>query len=265
MIVHARLQLFHHYPMTSPSYKEFLFRLADTSLIYGQRLSEWCGHGPALEEDIALANTALDYLGQATLVFKHIATVENENKTEDDYAFLRDVPAFRNLLITELPNGDYAFTIGRQFLFTTWYYLYLQELTKSADEFVKAFAEKSLKEVRYHWQHSSDWTKRLGDGTEESHQRMQQAIDSLWEYTGEFFDMDETDQQMADAGVDTDHAALRTEWKRIVSAILEEATLKVPADGWYHKGSKKGSHTEHLGFILAEMQYLQRTYPGAKW
>lgn len=249
----------------NPAYKEYLLRIADTSLIYGQRLSEWCGHGPVLEEDIALTNTALDYIGQATNVYKHIAEQDGAGKDEDQFAFHRDAWEFRNLLITELPNGDYGFTIARQFLFSTWYFLYLQKLQQSNDAFLKAFAEKSIKEVRYHWQHSSDWVKRMGDGTEESHERISKAFEQLWEHTGEFFEMDEADQQMLAEGIAVDNAALKNEWTNIVHAVMGEATLAIPADRWTHTGSKKGRHTEYLGYILADMQFLQRAYPGAKW
>lgn len=251
--------------MTNEQLFEYTVRLADNALILGQRLSEWCGHGPVLEEDIALTNTALDQLGQATNLFKFAAELEGKGRDEDQIAFLRDVTEYKNILLVELPNGDYANTIARQFFYSTYYYLFLRELSKSKHEFLSAFAEKSLKEVKYHWQHSSDWVKRMGDGTEESHTRIQKAINFLWEYTGEMFMMDAIDQAALDTGYGVDNAALKNEWNNIVSAILNEATLEMPADGWFHKGGKIGRHSEHMGYILAEMQFLQKTYPGAKW
>ena len=251
--------------MTTEQRIDYLYRIADTTVINGQRLAEWCGHGPVLEEDIALTNHALDYLGQATMAYRHIAELDGKGHDEDHYAFLRDTKDFRNLLITELPVGDYGFTVARQFVFSSWYYLFLQELVKSKDAFLSAFGEKSIKEVRYHVQHASDWVKRLGDGTEESHARMQKAINDIWDFTGEMFDMDEVDQTALAIGIGVDNAALRAEWRKNVEAVLTEATLTTPADGYSQRGSKQGKHTEHLGFILADMQFLQRTYPGAKW
>lgn len=251
--------------MTNEELFEYALRIGDNALIYGQRLSEWCGHGPVLEEDIALTNTALDFLGQATNMLKYAGELEGKGRDEDQIAFLRDVPEFKNLLILELPNGDYGFTIARQFLFTTWYYLFLRELSHSKNDFFKAFAEKSIKEVRYHWQHSSDWVKRMGDGTEESHSRIQTGFNQLWEYAGEMFANDALDESAVKEGIGVDLAGLKAEWDQIVSSVLSEATLEKPADGWFHKGGRHGKHTEHLGFMLAEMQFLQRTYPNSKW
>lgn len=244
---------------------EYLLRIADNSLIYGQRLSEWCGHGPVLEEDIALTNTSLDYIGQATNLLKYAAEIEGEGRDEDALAFLRDAEEYRNLLITELPNGDYANTIARQFLFSSWYLLFLEKLKFSTNVFLAGFAEKSIKEVRYHVQHSSDWMLRMGDGTEESHQRIQNAVDQLWVYTPEFFMSDELDSWALQGGVGVDLSSLESKWNEHVKNILTEATLAIPNDGWGHRGGRQGKHTEHLGFILADMQYLQRTFPGAKW
>jgi len=244
---------------------DYVLRLADTSLIYGQRLSEWCGHGPVLEEDIAMSNTALDYLGQATNLFKYASELEGNIRDEDQIAFVRDLSEYHNLLIVEIPNGDYAVTIARHFLFSQFYFLFLEQLQNSKNEFLSGFAQKSIKEVTYHLEHSGNWVKRMGDGTEESHNRIQKAINQLWEYTGEFFDMDELDKNMLEVGIAVDNAALQSEWKSRIVEVLEEATLLLPADGWHHSGSKSGKHTEHFGFILVEMQYLQRTFPGAKW
>ena len=239
---------------------EYVLRLADNCLIYGQRLSEWCGHGPVLEEDIALSNIALDYIGQATHLLKYAAETEGKGRSEDDLAFLRETSEYRNFLITELPNGDYAHTIARQLFFSHYYLIFLESLQSSPDEFLRGFAVKSIKELRYHVQHATDWTLRMGDGTEESHNRIQKAIDTLWEYTPEFFMADDLDNQ---SGVD--FVQLHESWKKNISDVLIEATLNVPADGWGQRGGRQGKHTEHLGFILAEMQYLQRTFPGAKW
>jgi ring-1,2-phenylacetyl-CoA epoxidase subunit PaaC len=251
--------------MTNEQLFEYALRIGDNTLIYGQRLSEWCGHGPVLEEDIALTNTALDYLGQATNMLKYAGEVENKGRDEDQLAFLRDVPDYKNLLLVELPNGDYANTIARQFLFTTWYYLYLRQLASSKNDFFKAFAEKSIKEVKYHWQHSSDWVKRMGDGTAESHERIQRSTNELWEFIGEMFLNDSLDEAAISAGVGVDNSALRAEWDQIVDSVFTEATIEKPADGWFHKGGRHGKHTEHMGYILAEMQFLQRTYPNSKW
>lgn len=239
----------------------YLLHLADNNLILGQRLSEWCGHGPALEEDIALANTALDYLGQATHLFKYAAEIEAKGNDEDHLAFMRDAWDYKNALITELPNGDYAFTTTRQFLYSAWYGFTLQQLAQCDNDFLKGFAEKSIKEVRYHVQHSADWVKRLGDGTEESHTRMQNAINEIWSYTGELFLTADFEQDLGFVNYDR----VKEQWTRLVSDVFAEATLQVPADQWMQKGGKTGRHTEHLGFILAEMQYLPRAYPGAKW
>ncbi|MDZ4752127.1 MAG: 1,2-phenylacetyl-CoA epoxidase subunit PaaC [Flavobacteriales bacterium] len=244
---------------------EYVLRLGDNTLILGQRLSEWCGHGPVLEEDIALTNHALDYLGQATLMMQYASKVQDEGKDEDQIAFLRDAPEYKNILLVELPNGDYAHTVARQFLFSAWYSLVLENISSSSDEFLASFAVKSLKEVKYHLQHSSDWVLRLGDGTEESHRRMQDAIDKIWPYTGEMFTMDSIDQLMFDQKIGPNFISLKAVWLDHVKAILEEAGLTMPPDAWSHSGGKQGRHTEHLGFILSDMQFLQRAYPGAKW
>lgn len=251
--------------MDKISHFQYALRIADNCLIYGQRLSEWCGHGPVLEEDIALSNTALDYLGQATHLLKYAGEMEGAGRDEDQLAFLRDADEYRNLLITELPNGDYSYTIARQFLFSNWYLLFLEKLKGSRDAFLAGFAEKSIKEVRYHVQHASDWVLRMGDGTAESHQRIQESFHKLWEFTPEFFMMDELDQQALQSGIGVDCAALQSEWLQKITTVIEEATLVVPAEVWGQRGGRQGKHTEYLGFILSDMQYLQRTYPNAKW
>lgn len=244
---------------------EYLLRIADNVLIHGQRISEWCGHGPVLEEDIALSNTALDLLGQTTNLLKHAAQLEGKGRDEDQIAFLRDAADYKNLLLVELPNGDYATTIAKQFFFAQFYELFLEKLKSSTDEFLRGFAEKSIKEVRYHVQHASAWVVRMGDGTEESKQRIQAAMDALWEYTPEFFMEDDLDKAAADSGYGVSLAAIKEPWMKAIKETLAEATLQTPAEGWGHKGGKQGKHTEHLGYILAEMQFLQRAYPGAKW
>jgi len=246
-------------------HKEYYLTIADTLLILGQRLSEWCGHGPAIEEDIALSNVALDYIGQATSLYKEIALKENLGKSEDDYAFLRDAWEYRNALIVEISNGDYAKTIARQFVFSTWYYHFLEALDKSNDTFLQGFAQKSIKEVRYHFQHSRDWILRMGGGTEESHRRLQNALNELWEFTGELMTNSAHEVDVISKGIGVDNVALKDTFDRIVSAVFQEANVSVPADVWMQKGGKEGKHSEHLGFILAEMQFLQRAYPNSKW
>jgi ring-1,2-phenylacetyl-CoA epoxidase subunit PaaC len=239
--------------------------LADNNLILGQRLSEWCGHGPVLEEDIALSNMALDYIGQATLLFKHLAEASGDTKTEDDWAFLRDAWDYKNFLALELPNGDYAFTIARQYLYSEWYNLYLIELSKSSNTFLQEFALKSVKEVRYHLQHGRDWVLRMGDGTEESHARIQKAVNDIWSYTGEWFIPNANDTDLSSTGICPNVESLHQTWMENVQATLNEATLQMPVSGWMHKGGREGKHTEHLGHLLSEMQFLQRTYPNSKW
>jgi ring-1,2-phenylacetyl-CoA epoxidase subunit PaaC len=244
---------------------QYCLRLADSSLILGQRLSEWCGHGPILEEDIALTNVALDLVGQATALFQYAAKVEGKGRTEDDLAYQRNERDFKNVFLVEQPNGDYAGTIARQFLFDAYQYYFYEELQKSKDETISALAEKSLKEISYHLRHSSQWVLRLGDGTSESHQRIQNAINDLWMFTGDLFDMDEMDAVLIKDGIAVELKPIKEKWNKHVAEIIEKATLKIPEQMFMQRGSREGKHTEHLGFLLAEMQYLPRTYPGAKW
>lgn len=244
---------------------EFLLRTGDNTLILGHRLSEWCGHAPVLEEDIALANTALDLIGQTQLWLGLAGEVEGKGRTADALAYLRDAAAFRNVLLVERPNGDYGKTLMRQFLFDAWHQTLLAGLTASSDARVAEIAAKATKEVAYHLDRSSDLVIRLGDGSDESHRRMQEALDDLWPYCGEFFVADAGDAVLAEVGVAPAPETLKPEWNRIVRAILHEATLAVPAGSYVHKGGRLGRHTEHLGYILAEMQFLQRAYPGAEW
>ncbi len=244
---------------------EFLLRMGDNALILGHRVSEWCGHSPVLEEDIALANTALDLIGQTQLWLGLAGEVEGEGRSADDLAFLRDGFDFRNLLLLERPNGDFGKTLMRQFLFDAYHYVQLKRLKDSTDRRIAEIAEKALKEVSYHLERSRDLIIRLGDGTAESHRRMQEAVDDLWAYTGEMFVADEADNMVATAGIAPDPASLKAAWDEIVGEAFAEATLKKPVDGFMQKGGKRGVHTEHLGFILADLQFLQRAYPGATW
>ncbi len=248
---------------------DYLLRLADSDLILAQRLGEWVGHGPALEEDIALTNVGLDLLGQARLWFAYAGEVEarfaGHGRTEDALAFLRDSGQFRNLLLVEQPNGSYADTMARQFYFDTWQRLLLAALAGSRDARVAEIAAKALKEVTYHVERSADWVIRLGDGTEESHRRMQAAIDELWMYTGELFAPDAAELALAQAGIACDATTLQPAWREAIGAVLSEATLTIPGATWMQRGGRRGVHTEHLGHLLASMQCLQRAYPGAQW
>ena len=252
---------------------EYLLRLGDTDVVLAQRLGEWVGHGPVLEEDIALANVGLDLLGQGRMWLSYAGEVEarlkGKGRTEDELAFLRDGGAFRNLLIAEMPNGDFAATMARQFYFDQFHLLLLRALARSSDARVAEIAAKAAKEVTYHVERSMDWVIRLGDGTEESHARMQRALDALWMYTGEMFTADASDLALAESGIGTDARALREPWLSSVGPVLAEATLSLPAGEWMQgsnaRGGKQGVHTEHLGHLLTEMQFLQRAYPGAQW
>ncbi len=244
---------------------EFLKRIGDNTLILGHRVSEWCGHSPALEEDIALSNTALDLIGQTQLWLGLAGDVEGKGRTADNLAYLRDATEFRNVLLVERPNGDFGKTLMRQFLFDAWHFLMLKALCGSTDKRIADIAEKASKEVAYHLDRSRDLVIRLGDGTAESHRRMQEALDDLWAYTGELFTGDASDAALAEAGIAPEPQSLKAAWDELVGETLSEATLKKPADGYMHKGGKRGVHTEHMGFILADLQFLQRAYPGATW
>ncbi|MFL6708503.1 MAG: 1,2-phenylacetyl-CoA epoxidase subunit PaaC [Massilia sp.] len=245
---------------------EYLLRQGDNALILSQQLSKLCGKGPALEEDMALTNVALDLLGQTRMWYAYAAELEGKDRSEDDLAFLRDAQQMRCCLLVEQPNGNYADTMVRQFLFDTWHYFYMQAQLNSSDARIVEIAAKSIKEVTYHLRRSGDLIVRLGDGTAESHAKTQAAVNNLWPYWGEMFNYDPLDQAMAAAGVAPDPAALRAEFIEHVGEIFAEATLAMPAlDAWMHSGGKKGVHSEHLGYILAEMQFLQRAYPGAQW
>ncbi|AQQ07711.1 phenylacetate-CoA oxygenase subunit PaaI [Roseibium algicola] len=244
---------------------EWLLRRGDTALVLGHRVSEWCGHSPVLEEDIALANVALDLIGQARMWLGLAGEVEGKGRGENELAYLRDAWDFRNFLLAEQPNGDFGQTLMRQFLIDAYQVPLLEALKSSKDERIAAIAAKAGKEVAYHLDRSADLVIRLGDGTEESHRRMQQALDALWSYTGEMFASDAIDTAMSEAGLAPDAASLKAEWKETIEAVLDEATLTLPESDFAHMGGLTGRHSEHLGHMLAEMQFLQRAYPGATW
>ncbi|MBI3520433.1 MAG: phenylacetate-CoA oxygenase subunit PaaC [Bacteroidetes bacterium] len=243
----------------------YALRLGDDALILGHRLSELCSRGPILEEDLALTNISLDMIGRAQALLKYAADTENNGNTEDDIAYRRAENHYYNHLLVEQPNGDFAHTIARQLLISVFEYLFYTELEKSRDENLSAIAKKVTKEVKYHMQHAIDWTIRLGDGTNESHKRMQTAINDMWMYSGELFEMDEVDQYLFREGVAVDLIPLKAHWQNRIQTVLTKATLVTPEDGYMQTGSKKGVHSENLGHILSEMQYLQRSYPDAKW
>lgn len=243
----------------------YMLRRADDALILGHRLSEWCGHAPILEEDMALSNIALDLLGQARELYGYAAKVEGGGNDEDKFAYLRDVRQYRNLLLAEQPNGDFARTMVRQLFYSAFADLYWRAMMKSADATLAAIAAKSEKESAYHLRHSSEWIIRLGDGTEESHARAQVAIDDLWAFTGEMFEVDESERALIHAGVAVDPVSLRPHWLKTVSDILNEATLALPKNDWMQQGGRAGRHSEHLGHLLSELQSMQRTFPGVTW
>ena len=243
----------------------YILGIADNSLILGQRLGELCGHGPNLETDIALTNIALDLFGQTRSYYQYAAKLEGKGKTEDDVAMLRVERDYKNVLLVEQPNEHFGHVIARQFLFDIFHYQLMTALLKSEDETLAAIAAKSIKEVSYHKRFSGDWLKRLGDGTEESHEKMQEAIEHYWPYTAELFDMTESDAKMAAEGVGVDVSGLKEAYYKEVSEHLEEATLQIPDNPYSKKGGKKGIHSEHMGYILTELQYMQRTYPNLTW
>jgi ring-1,2-phenylacetyl-CoA epoxidase subunit PaaC len=243
----------------------YALRRADDALILGHRLSEWCGHAPMMEEDMALANMGLDLLGQARELYSYAAKVEGGDNDEDKFAYLRDIRQYRNLLLLEQPNGDFARTMVRQFFYSIFADLYWRGMMKSSDATLAAIAAKSEKESAYHVRHSSEWMVRLGDGTEESHRRAQIAIDDLWAYTGEMFEVDGSERGLIDPGIAIDPVTLRSQWLETVSNVLCEATLTLPASDWMQQGGRNGRHSEHLGHLLSELQSMQRTFPGATW
>lgn len=244
---------------------QFLLRMGDNNLVLSHRLSEWCGHAPALEEDIALANTALDCLGQAQLWLELAGVTEGRGRSADDLAFLRDSSEFRNVLLVEQPNGDYAETLVRQFLFDAWHLPMMNALKTSSLKSVSDIAEKATPEITYHLERSSDLMIRLGDGNEESHIRMQNALDRLWPYATELLISDEIDNVMAERSIAPDLTDIKKQWSKTIEQTLLQATLTRPQTVLDQQGGKRGVHSENLGFILAQMQYLQRSYPGARW
>lgn len=243
----------------------YILEIADNSLILGQRLGELCGHGPSLETDIATTNISLDLLGQVRNYYQYAAQLSDKEVTEDDIAFLRTEREYKNVLLVEQPNTDFAYVITRQYFFDVFHLLFLQQLQSSTDETLAAIAQKGIKEVSYHKRFSGDWLKRLGDGTEESHSRAQQAVDDLWVYTNELFEMTDDAHKAVQDGVGVDTAQLKDTYYNEVSELLREATLQVPESKYFQKGGKQGIHTEHMGYLLSDMQYMQRTYPGMKW
>ena len=245
--------------------KQYAIRLGDDALVLGHRLSEWCSYGPFLEEDLALTNVALDFIGRARMFYSYAAELAADGSTEDTYAYTRDCREFSNLLINELPRGDFAFSMARQYLVDVYNLAYMEALQLSADETLAAIAGKAVKESRYHLRRSHDWMLRLGDGTDESRQRLQRAVDELWGYTPELFALDALEQGLVAAGIGVDAATLRAAWEQAVSATLAEATLQQPAGDWEVSGGRRGLHTESLGHMLSELQFMQRAYPGLQW
>lgn len=244
----------------------YCVRIADTSLILAQRMCEWCGHGPVLEEDIAMSNMGLDLIGQSRGFYTYAATIEGKGKTEDDIAYFRNEREFMNRCIVEQPNTDFAYTMMRSFLHGCLSYLQFRALVKSTDETIAGLSEKALKEMTYHVRHAREWIVRMGDGTEISHEKIKSALENLWEFTDELFEMDEVDQTLIKSGIACDLSLLRGEWDQMVNEVLAKAKLDRPASGGYQaKGGIKGVHTEHLGHLLSEMQYLPRAYPDAIW
>jgi len=251
--------------MSKEMIKQYAIRLGDDALVQGHRLSEWCSNGPFLEEDLALTNVALDFIGRARMFYSYAAEIDGGDFTEDSYAYQRDCREFTNLLIHELPTGDFAFSMARQYLMDEFGLAFMQCLESSSDETLSAIAAKSVKESRYHLRRSRDWMLRLGDGTEESHDRLQKAVDGLWGYTTELFELDELEQGLAAEGIAVDTTALKSNWDKAVSAVLSEATITVPEADWAIRGGRQGMHTEHLGHMLSELQFMQRAYPGQEW
>jgi len=243
----------------------YVLRLADNALVLGHRLSEWCGHAPVLEEDLALGNMGLDLIGQARALYTYAGEIEGRGRDEDALAYLRDARDFRNILLVEQPNGDFAVTMVRQLIYAAFAHPHFTALTRSRDATLAAVAAKSVKELAYHLRHCAEWTIRLGDGTTESHRRTQAAVDELMPYAGEMFEVDEVEAPLIAAGIAIDPAPLAAEFDRTLTHILAEATLVRPASAWSQTGGRSGRHSEHLGHILAELQFLQRAYPGARW
>ncbi len=251
--------------MVNQNLYNYILGIGDNSLILGQRLGELCGHGPSLETDIAGTNISLDLIGQTRSYYQYAAKLSEKEITEDDIAFLRSEREYRNTLLVEQPNTHFGFVIARQYLFDVFHLLLLQELQHSKDDTLAAIAKKGIKEVSYHKRFSGDWIKRLGDGTEESNEKMQEAIDGLWRYTDELFEMTDADKEMVTEGIGVDLSKLKETYYQEVTELLTEATLQVPERKYFNYGGKKGVHTEHMGYLLADLQYMQRTYPNMQW
>ncbi|WP_170956024.1 1,2-phenylacetyl-CoA epoxidase subunit PaaC [Cohaesibacter gelatinilyticus] len=244
---------------------KYLVRLADDTVILSHRLGEWCGHASHIEEDVAMTNISLDLIGQARNLYSYAAEVEGKGRDEDQLAYLRNEREFTNLILVEQPNGDFGKTMARQLLYSAFMLPFWEAMMASKDKQLAAIAAKAEKEVTYHLRHAAEWTIRLGDGTPESHRRMQEGIDELWMYTGELFVKDEVEERLIEAGIAIDPESLRGAWERTIEEVLTRATLKRPEDGWMHVGGRNGVHTEHLGHALSDFQYLQRAYPDCTW
>jgi len=251
--------------MSNKDLTHYIYSIADNALILGQRLSELCGHGPNLETDIAMTNIALDLLGQTRSYFQYIAKLATDQINENDVAFLRKEHEYRNVLLVEQPNTDFAYIITRQYFFDVFHFLLLEQLQQSTDVNLMAIAKKSIKEVSYHKRFSGDWLIRLGDGTEISHNKAQQAINDLWMYTNELFEVSEGDQRIIEAGYGVNLSELKDRYYKEIAGTLTKATLNMPEESYFQNGGKEGIHSEHMGYILADMQYMQRTYPNMKW
>jgi ring-1,2-phenylacetyl-CoA epoxidase subunit PaaC len=251
--------------MKNDNLYQYILEIADNSLILGQRMGELYGHGPSLETDIACTNISLDLLGQVRSYYQYATKIASDDRSEDGIAMLRKEREYLNVLLVEQPNTDFGYTMARQFLFDVYHLLFLKELQKSKDLTLSAIASKAVKEVSYHQRFSSDWIKRLGDGTKESHERIQNAINDLWVYTDELFHPTEVEKAMLKEGIGVDVTSLKNWYYETVNAVLEEATLSVPESKYFQKGGKQGIHTEHMGYLLAQLQYMQRTYPNMEW
>lgn len=251
--------------MKNKNLYNYILGIADNSLILGHRLGELTGHGPSLETDIACTNISLDLFGQVRSYFQYAGKIAGDARSEDDIAMLRKENEYKSVLLVEQPNTNFAYTIGRQFLFDVYHLMFLSELQKSTDLTLSAIANKCIKEVSYHERFSSDWIRRLGDGTEESNKKMQEAINDLWTYTDELFHLTEADQAMVSEGIGVDVTALKEAYYKQVNDVLTEATLETPELKYFQKGGKLGVHTEYMGYILAELQFMQRAYPGMEW
>jgi ring-1,2-phenylacetyl-CoA epoxidase subunit PaaC len=251
--------------MKNENLYNYILGIADNSLILGQRLGELCGHGPSLETDIACTNISLDLFGQVRSYFQYAAKIAGDDRTEDEIAMLRTERQYKNVLLVEQPNTNFAYTLGRQFLFDAYHLAFLAQLQKSTDLTLSAIANKCIKEVSYHERFSSDWVKRLGDGTAESKEKMQEAINDLWRYTDELFHQTEADKAMVVEGIGVDVSKLKENYYKHVNELLEESSLEIPESKYFQKGGKQGIHTEHFGYLLSDLQYMQRTYPNMEW